>query len=159
MIHVLCMVNLNMHFARPRLRRIVMIVHRFMSALEFRKLMSGDVLENNSTHDLNKTSSVGFCFFTEPPHEAIHWLGGCVDADYCVTMDIPKRMLTQAKAMYRDPKKHDPRRPYNSSTMSMVKTEWCCRKYSMNDVRVMNATTEFHVYSELRQIIMKLGRM
>lgn len=134
-----------------------MIVHRFMSAIEFRKLMAGEVLENNSTHKGHKTSSVGFCFSTEPPHEAIHWLGGCVDCDYCVTMDIPVEMLTKSKGQYRDPKKHNSYEPFISSSMQMERTEWCCRKYSNKEAQVLNATPEFAMYSEIRRVFIKLG--
>lgn len=134
-----------------------MIVHRFMSSLEYHKLMKGEVLKNHNTHKGCKTSSVGFCFFTEPPHEAIHWLSGCVDTDYCVTMDIPADMLTKSKGRYRDPSKHNLYDPYISCSMFMERTEWCCCRYSNKEVRVLNATPEFAMYSDIRKELHKLG--
>lgn len=134
-----------------------MIVHRFMSALEYHKLMKGEMLANHSRHNGYKTDSVGFCFFAEPPNEAIHWLSGCVDTDYCVTMDIPSYMLTKSKGCYRDPSRHNLSDPYTSNSMFMERAEWCCCRYSNKEVRVLNATPEFAIYSEIRKELIKLG--
>ena len=134
-----------------------MIVHRFMSAREYQKLMAGEVLQNRDKHKGYKSTSVGFCFFTEPPSDAIHWLGGNVDADYCVTMDIPKERLTQSVGRYRDPSKHDPMSSYISSSQMMVKREWCCKKYSTRTVKVLHVTTEYEQYTVLRQILKQRG--
>ena len=82
-----------------------MIVHRFMSDAEYEVLKAGKRLINCTVHsDKNrKTTSVGFCFFTEDPAEAIHWLSGCCDPDWCVTMEFPDDYLSESKATYRDP--------------------------------------------------------
>lgn len=131
-----------------------MRVHRFMSECEYRKLITGETLENNSVHKGRRTNSVGFCFFTEPPRKAIHWLGGCVDSDYCVTMDIPDNMLTKTKAYYRDVEK---RVLMTGEPARIERTEWCCRKYSIKDVRVRNVTSEYAKYSELKRELERMG--
>ena len=134
-----------------------MIVHRFMSAKEYNKLMAGEVLENNRKHEGQKTTSVGFCFFTEQPSDAIHWLSGCVDADYCVTMEVPNGLLTPSLARYRDPQKHNPMSNYISSSMFMVKNEWCCQRYSASMVKVIYATTHFEGYTIMRRALQQIG--
>ena len=70
-----------------------MIVHRFMSDLEYQRLMAGETLTNTTVHaaEGRKSRSVGFCFFTESPEEAIHWLSFNVSTDWCVTFDIPDK--------------------------------------------------------------------
>lgn len=134
-----------------------MRVHRFMSAGEYEKLMRGEVLVNHTDHRSTKSGSIGFCFFTEPPKEAIHWLSGNVDCDYCVTMDIPEEMLTQSWGHYRDPKKHDLRTIYVSETMSMTKVEWCCQTYSKKQVKILNVSKEFAALSDMRRALRMIG--
>ena len=64
-----------------------MKVHRFMSDAEYEVLLAGGKLMNGTVHgDRNKSTSVGFCFFTEDPDKAIHWLSGCCYPDWCVTL-------------------------------------------------------------------------
>ena len=84
-----------------------MIVHRFMSDLEYQRLMDGETLTNTTVHaaEGRKSRSVGFCFFTESPEEAIHWLSFNVSTDWCVTFDIPDNLLQKSRARYRDPEK------------------------------------------------------
>lgn len=84
-----------------------MTLHRFMSKREYDALMTGEVLRNETDHGAmgQKTDSVGFCFFPEPPDEAIHWLSFIVDADLCVTMEIPDAMVRKSQGRYRDVEK------------------------------------------------------
>lgn len=70
-----------------------MIVHRFMSAEEYRRLVNGQLLVNESKHKGFRSESRGFCFTTDEPKEAIRYLSGNVDTAYCVTMDIPESTL------------------------------------------------------------------
>ena len=73
-----------------------MILHRFMSKREYDALMAGKHLVNTIDHGAQgeRSSSIGFCFFPEEPSEAIHWLSFIVDADFCVTMEIPGHLVT-----------------------------------------------------------------
>ena len=81
-----------------------MVVHRFMSAEEWRRLQAGQLLVNESKHRGFRSESRGFCFTTDDPKEAIHYLSGNVDTDVCVTMEVPEGMLRKTKAIYRDHK-------------------------------------------------------
>ena len=133
-----------------------MIVHRFMSDLEYRLLMRGDTMTNTTVHKNHgrKSTSVGFCFFTEPPEEAIHWLSFNVCTEWCVTFDIPDQLLTKSKAHYRDPE-HDS----FLTPSSIWRTEWCLQEYSLSDVKVIGATEKWKYYAEnlKRQVVEELG--
>lgn len=122
-----------------------MIVHRFMSDREYKRLMAGETLTNTTVHASlgRKSRSVGFCFFTEPPEKAIHWLSFNVDTDWCVTFDIPDNMLRKSKAHYRDPE-HD---SFEHPT-SIWRTEWCLQEYSIRTVRVIKADNQYAKYAE-----------
>jgi len=126
-----------------------MIVHRFMSDKEYQRLIAGETLTNHTQHNLNgwATTSIGFCFFTEPPHEAIHWLSFIVDTDWCVTFDIPDNMLTEAKAKYHKVDKDTERKPLIDPT-SCWRTEYCLTKYSIRQVKIINATDEYESYGQ-----------
>lgn len=126
-----------------------MIVHRFMSAEEYRRLVNGQLLVNESKHKGFRSESRGFCFTTDEPKEAIHYLSGNVDTDYCVTMDIPESMLHKSKALYRDWQNDDVMSytslPTNANDVPTVeKTEYCLTRYSVAKVRIIATTTEFN---------------
>ena len=55
-----------------------MVVHRFMSDAEYEVLTAGGRLMNGTDHGAsgNKSTSIGFCFFSEDPEVAVHWLSG-----------------------------------------------------------------------------------
>lgn len=122
-----------------------MIVHRFMSDKEYQRLLAGETLTNTTVHAANgrKSLSVGFCFFTEPPEEAIHWLSFNVDTDWCITFDIPEQLLTKSMAHYRDPEKDRWGAP-----ASIWRTEWCLQKYSIHTVHIVNADGQYAMYAE-----------
>lgn len=122
-----------------------MIVHRFMSDLEYQLLMKSKPLKNTTVHASKgrRSTSVGFCFFTEPPEEAIHWLSFNVDTDRCVTFDIPEQLLTKSRAHYRDPE-HDS----FDHPASIWRTEWCLQEYSLRTVRIIKATDKYANYAE-----------
>lgn len=134
-----------------------MIVHRFMSDIEYRKLMAGYTLRNTTIHAANgwKTSSVGFCFFKEKPEEAIKWLSFIVDTDWCVTFDIPKRMLKKSRARYRDP---------NNDTLfnpsSCFRNEYSMEVYSLKTCKIIDATDKYKNYCSniINQILSFFGR-
>lgn len=127
-----------------------MIVHRFMSNEEYRKLMRGETLRNITVQKSigNKSDSIGFCFFTEPPEEAIHWLSFIVNSDWCVTLEIPDGLLTKSKGRYRDVEKDRGRGPLDEPAV-MWRTEWCLQKYSLRDVRVIEATDKWKMYGKI----------
>lgn len=124
-----------------------MIVHRFMSDKEYQRLMAGETLTNTTVHADNghKSTSVGFCFFTEPPEEAIHWMSFNVSVDWCVTFDIPDRLLTKSKGRYRDPKRDRWDLP---EPASIWRTEWCLQEYSIRTVRIVKADDRWAHYEE-----------
>lgn len=125
-----------------------MIVHRFMSRAEFERLMDGKQLVNESRHKGFRSESRGFCFTTDDPKEAIHYLSGNVDTDFCVTMNIPDSILRKSKALYRDHQRDDVMRytalPQSADDMPTIeKTEYCCTRYSRSKVTLLGFTTEF----------------
>lgn len=85
--------------------KMVMEVFRFMSKLEFTKFMNGEVLKNTTDHSNgNKTNSKGFCFLNleeHKPEEAIHFLSGLVNLDYCVKFRTNKE-LNKTYGIYAD---------------------------------------------------------
>ncbi len=118
-----------------------------MSRAEFERLMDGKQLVNESKHNGFRSESRGFCFTTDDPKVAIHYLSGNVDTDFCVTMNIPDSILHKSKALYRDHQNHDVMSqplPMNADDVPMVeKTEYCCTRYSRAKVRILAFTTEF----------------
>jgi len=123
-----------------------MIVHRFMSADEYNKLMAGEVLTNNDRHEGWLTTSIGFCFFVEPPDEAIHWLGGVTFPDYCVTMEINAMHLRPSMGHYRNP-----------AGGTMNKVEYCTTSYSLQTVTVLHVTDEWRERADMRRALIALG--
>lgn len=126
-----------------------MIVHRFMSMREYYALLAGKPLHNDTNHGAagHKTDSVGFCFFPEEPDEAIHWLSFIVDADVCVTMEIPDSLLCKSKGRYRDVEKD------NGSLFDAVpmlwRTEYCLTDYSLQSVRILSVTDKYRMYGRI----------
>lgn len=134
-----------------------MIVHRFMSDREYKRLMAGETLTNTTKHAEvgRKSTSIGFCFFTEPPEEAVHWLSFTVGSlDWCVTLDIPDHLLHKSKAHYRDPENDSWLNP-----ASIWRTEWCLREYSIRTVRVIKADNQWADYEEnmKKELVNELG--
>ena len=123
-----------------------MKVHRFMSEGEYLKLLSGEMLYNDSRHEGWLTTSVGFCFFTEDPDDAIHWLSGVTDPEYCVTMEIDERCLKKSVGHYRNP-----------DGGAIDKTEYSCIFYSLKTARILNVTEKYRDRAELRKMLRELG--
>ena len=125
-----------------------MIVHRFMSDIEYKSLLAGDTLTNTTVHKDNgrNSTSVGFCFFIEKPEEAVHWLSFVADSlDWCVTFDIPDQMLTKSRARYRDPERDN--WPLDKPA-TIWRTEWCLQQYSIHKTHVVDATNQYADYEE-----------
>lgn len=123
-----------------------MVVHRFMSNEEWRRLQAGQLLVNESKHRGFRSESRGFCFTTDDPKEAIRYLSGNVDTDVCVTMEVPEGMLRKTKAIYRDHKQDINMMALPTcldDVPHLTKTEYCCTRYSLKKVKVIASTTEF----------------
>lgn len=129
-----------------------MILHRYMSGREFEAFMRGEVLTNNTDHSKNaKTKSKGFCFFTDEPEEAIRWLRGIVTLEVCAKFEVPENKVKKTVGTYCDHDKTD-----NSfgaciqdimsyfmdgempNVVTMEKEEYCCRKYSNKDFKLIS---------------------
>ena len=124
-----------------------MIVHRFMSDKEYKALLAGETLTNTTVHANNghKSTSVGFCFFTEAPEEAIHWMSFNVSVDWCVTFDIPRHLLTKSRGRYRDPERDSWDLP---EPAAIWRTEYCLQQYSIQTARIITATDKWKGYEE-----------
>lgn len=131
-----------------------MILHRFCSSAEYDAFVRGEVLKNNTDHGARRgysiTSSVGFCFFSEDPEDAIHWLSGIVDLDYCLTFDIPDEMLRVSSARYRDTSTTP-----GASSVCLLE-DFCLRRYSSDTVKLLYATTAFRGYAPNASALRKL---
>ena len=127
-----------------------MILHRFMSKQEYYALIAGDDLHSGKIHKLTgqHTDSVGFCFFPEEPDEAIHWLSLIVDADLCVTMEIPDAMVRKSQGRYRDVEKDKGSALFDEPPM-LWRTEYCLTEYSLQTVRVLNVTDQYKWYGRI----------
>lgn len=131
-----------------------MIVHRFMSDNEYQRLIKGETLINTRNHanDGSRTTSIGFCFFTEPPDEVIHWLSGNVCTDWCVTFDIQEDLLTESKGRYRDTEKDS-----FSNPAVKWRREYCLQEYSIHTARIIEATDKWTGYGfELFDLLLNL---
>ena len=121
-----------------------------MSKREYDALMTGEVLRNDTDHGAmgQKTDSVGFCFFPEQPDEAIHWLSFIVDADLCVTMEIPDALLRKSQGRYRDVEKDKGSALFDEPPM-LWRTEYCLTEYSLQIVRVLHVTDQYKWYGRI----------
>lgn len=137
-----------------------MRVHRFMSDAEYEVLMAGGRLMNGTVHSDkgNKSTSVGFCFFTEDPDEAIHWLSGCCYPDWCVTLEFPAGYLNETTATYRDPKKDNLYSPAGKHKR-IERKEYCTTQYDNRTAQVLSATQKYKRYAELRRDLEFLGML
>lgn len=135
-----------------------MIVHRFMSDEEYRSLLAGETLTNKTNHAANglRSTSVGFCFFTEEPDKAIHWLSTIVSTDWCVTFDIPVQLLTKSRARYRDPERDN---WLLDKPATIWRTEWCLQQYSVQTARIIKTDDQWAKYVENmeKKLVEQLG--
>lgn len=137
-----------------------MIVHRFMSKQELSVLLAGKQLCNSTNHHKKfnrRTTSIGFCFFADDPDEAVHWLSGIVDLDYCVTMEVDDGFLLQSYGLYMDNETTDLSHPMNYDDFMKVakfkkRTEYCRSRYSLTDVKILNVTDKYYTMYPPRAI-------
>ena len=129
-----------------------------MSDIEYESLLTGTTLTNTTYHSANgrRTTSVGFCFFTEEPDKAIHWLSTIVCADWCVTFDIPDQMLTKSRARYRDPERDN---WLLDKPATIWRTEWCLQQYSIHTAHIVKADNQWAHYEENieKELVEQLG--
>ena len=127
-----------------------MELSRFMSKEEYDLLMAGETLRNTTVHSAegNKTESVGFCFFEEDPAEAIEWLSFLVDAQYCVTMEVPDDLVRESKGRYRDVEA-DEERDICDEVPMLWRKEYCTTEYSISQVRILSVTQEYEDFSRI----------
>lgn len=131
-----------------------------MSDKEYQRLLAGHTLTNTTIHAAKgrKSMSIGFCFFTEPPEEAIHWLSFNVCTEWCVTFDIPNQLLTKSMARYRDPEE-DNKRAWYDEPATIWRTEWCLQEYSIRNARIVKADNQWAMYAEniMKELVKLLG--
>lgn len=122
-----------------------MILYRFMSREELRRLKAGQTLINESKHKGFRTESRGFCFTPDEPAQAIHWLSGNIDTDVCVKMEVQDGAFRKTRAWYRDPEKDLPDGlPTNADDVAgMWRTEYCTTRYSLRQVDILDVSTEY----------------
>lgn len=127
-----------------------MILHRFMGELEYERLMAGETLENRTVHrDMGRASdAIGFCFFSEEPDKAVHWLRGACCTDVLVTFDVPSGYMREYKAMYSNPDLDliEDLNPENR----VERTDYCCKAYNCHVLKVLSATTTYRLDGSLR---------
>lgn len=134
-----------------------------MSDAEYKMLVAGRRLMNDTDHAKERgllTDSIGFCFFTEDPDKAIHWLSGCCYPDHCVTLDIPDHMLHESTATYRDPERSDLMSGpiIGGHLPTMQKREYCLTSYALSDgVTILADTEEYRRYADMRRAMQALG--
>lgn len=120
-----------------------------MSAGEFKYLMQGKTLINTTNHrkkGKRKTTSIGFCFFEEDPDEAVKWLSGIADLDFCVTFDVLDGYLLKTQGVYISPDV-DLTKPITLKEVQqqpmIVKTEYCRTRYSALEASVIAYTDKY----------------
>lgn len=129
-----------------------MIVHRFMGKQEYLALLDGKELYNPTNHHKKhkmRTSSIGFCFFKEDPDEAVHWLSGIADLDYCVTMDVEDGFLLKSWGLYMDNEATDLSKPMNYQEFMREakfkkREEFCRCRYSLKNVKILHVTDKYY---------------
>ena len=134
-----------------------MVVHRFMSDAEYEVLIAGGRLMNGTVHGENgsKSTSIGFCFFSEDPEVAVHWLSGICNTTWLVTLDFPPGYLKESVGTYRDAARDD---LHSDERVTVERKEWCCTMYDNRVARVLDASREYAHLEQLRQYIQKIRR-
>ena len=133
-----------------------MILHRFMSEVEYAKLMRGETLHNHTVHRLTGRDSdaVGFCFFEEAPSLAVHWLSGVACTDVCVTFDVPAGFMRAAVAKYRDAARGPHVRAPIGHSPNILRTDYCCTQYSQMVLPIIEATRDYRFEGIVRTVLM-----
>lgn len=111
-------------------------LHRFCSMGEFLAYQRGDLLQNNSTHCLCATTSVGFCFFRGNIDDWAHRLNGLVDFDVLLTLDVPREAVIQSKGVYTNWANREGPRP-------AAFPEFCANKYDRDTFKLVSYDFSF----------------
>lgn len=121
-----------------------MIVYRFCSKAERDAVMSGKTIVNDTRHYVirgDASSSFGFCFFTEDPEEAKHWLSGIVVMDFLMAYEVDEQHLTPSLARYAQ---------YSAPGVPsgcVMRREWCSRDISPDKFRLLSVSDRFAGYA------------
>ena len=126
-------------------QKFIMILHRFMSELEYERLMKGETLHNHTVHRYNgnDSNSIGFCFFSEDPEMAVHWLTGCCNTDVLVTFDVPDDYMRQRSAFYRNPDIPIPKDLKSENRIQRL--DYCCESYSRQVCKPLSCTRKYRL--------------
>lgn len=116
-----------------------LILHRFMSRVEYLSYMSGEVLHNDTDHfrgGKGGSVSKGFCFFMGKIHEWAHRLNGLVSFDVLLTVELDLENSDAdvyiSSGVYAD----DPSSEYPKRKLYR---EVCTTAYSHNSMRFVSA--------------------
>lgn len=126
---------------------------RFCSKEEYEKFMAGETLTNHTDHyrgGKGGSTSVGFCFTTDPPKAAWQYLKGIVSSEVCMVLDIPQESLKISIGKYADYSKGQ------SGIHSCLKKEFCLTTYSNKTDRLIKVLQpeEFASEAEIEAIKM-----
>ena len=116
-----------------------MIVYRFCSFKELEALRRGRTLTNTKDHyrgGAGGSTSVGFCFTTDPPQTALKYLKGIVCPEVVVKYNIPRKMLTKTSGKYL---KKATETVNGLMLTSEYRTEYCMTKLSLKEVELLEA--------------------
>lgn len=129
-----------------------MILHRFCSEAEYRKLMSGKILRNYIVQGAeagHASSAIGFCFFKEDPEEAKHWLSGVVDFDFCLTLEVPESKVRRCYGRYPNWIRPGVRNG------SIWREEYCTEEYDNSTFKIIKVSTAFRDYAPNASLLKK----
>lgn len=140
-----------------------LILHRFISRVEYLSYMSGEVLHNDTDHfrgGKGGSVSKGFCFFTGYPFEWAHRLNGLVSFDVLLTVELDLENTDGdvyiSSGVYAD----DPSSEYPKRKLSR---EVCTTAYSQNSMRFVSANFMYasdpRFYSKDQRLAMVLSRI
>ena len=128
----------------------LMILHRFCSKEEYIAFITGKTLVNNTHHSETQASSaVGFCFFTEEPEEAKHWLSGIVDFDWCLTFEVPRSKVVKCVGRY-------PKWVNGVNTGAVKRREYCTTHYNSETFKLVDATSKYREYAPNASVLHEL---
>ncbi|MGN0236768.1 MAG: hypothetical protein ACI4AK_01570 [Lepagella sp.] len=119
-----------------------LILHRFMSRVEYLKYLSGEVLHNETDHMRkgNATTSKGFCFFIGDVDEWAHRLNGLVSFDVLLTVEFNGIDMDAdvhiSKGVYCEDPKAD-------LIKHKICRELCTTAYSMASMRLVSADFKY----------------
>lgn len=125
-----------------------MILHRFCSMKEFEAYKRGEVLSNPTNHSLKRggaSTSVGFCFFSESPERAKHWLSGIVDIDVCITVEVNPSDVVQSRGRY-----------LGTKNRVVYKKEFCTVDYDSRRFKLIDATTKYSTYAPNHSLLKQM---